>query len=553
MLRARSETTGDLSSIDTPQDDDSRETLLQSIKGFFLEEGPWWGCSFAFHVVLLSAVALLGGMIPNAPFSPEVEFSGAIPDVAESAEEIDRTKFVIPDEPVKPEKPEVVNFDKIDFKTIAETGFESSNVGNGDVPRGNDCADALPVTQRKEMFAGQSGMSVWGVGPGPGRIQGASHLVGDGKGHGNGLDFYSQRGRGGPPGTYLPVCEKRVAAALNWLARHQLPDGSWSLQGYATRCRDTTCSGPGAAQADAAATAMAVLPFLATGKTHKTKGLYQKTITDGLAWLIHHQKSDGDLRGGSTMYAHGLATIALCEAYGMTGDHPIGAAAQLAVNFLQAAQNKRTGGWRYQPGDEGDLSVAGWQIMALKSAQMAGLKVDGGAFQKAHDYLLATSAGQGGSGASSAGRGLFAYQPGGLPNRTMTSVGLLCSQYLGAVRDDPTMCDGTAYLMANLPEAPRRDLYYWYYATQVMHNQPGPEWDSWNRKIRELLVESQQREGCAAGSWDPQRPTPDPWGSQGGRLMMTSLATLTLEVYYRYIPLYKLEPGRAGEGTQKKP
>ena len=74
-----------------------------------------------------------------------------------------------------------------------------------------------------------------------------------------------------------------------------------------------------------------------------------------------------------------------------------------------------------------------------------------------------------------------------------------------------------------------------------MHNQPGPEWKTWNRKIRRILIETQATEGCAAGSWAPQTPSPDPWGSRGGRLMMTSLSALTLEVYYRYLPLYKVD------------
>ena len=74
-----------------------------------------------------------------------------------------------------------------------------------------------------------------------------------------------------------------------------------------------------------------------------------------------------------------------------------------------------------------------------------------------------------------------------------------------------------------------------------MHNVPGPQWDDWNRQMRRILIESQEKTGCAAGSWDPNKPDPDPWGNQGGRLMVTSLSCLTLEVYYRYLPLYKID------------
>jgi hypothetical protein len=79
----------------------------------------------------------------------------------------------------------------------------------------------------------------------------------------------------------------------------------------------------------------------------------------------------------------------------------------------------------------------------------------------------------------------------------------------------------------------------------VLHNAPGPQWDEWNRTMRRLLIETQEKTGCQEGSWDPNRPDPDPWGNQGGRLMVTSLCCLTLEVYYRYLPLYQLDRNRA--------
>jgi hypothetical protein len=105
------------------------------------------------------------------------------------------------------------------------------------------------------------------------------------------------------------------------------------------------------------------------------------------------------------------------------------------------------------------------------------------------------------------------------------------------------MLEGTQYLMQNLPDVrSRRDTYYWYYATQAMHNMLDADWDRWNRHMRRILVETQVTgRACAAGSWDPEKPFDDAWGHQGGRLMLTSLSCLTLEVYYRYLPLYKLD------------
>ena len=121
----------------------------------------------------------------------------------------------------------------------------------------------------------------------------------------------------------------------------------------------------------------------------------------------------------------------------------------------------------------------------------------------------------------------------------MTAVGVLCSQYLHAGKSDPVVVGGVQYLMANLPDESSRNFYYWYYASQVLHNMYDQDWDTWNRRMREILVREQVRTPAALGSWDPEKPVRDAWGPNGGRVMMTSFAALTLEVYYRYLPLYK--------------
>ncbi len=371
-------------------------------------------------------------------------------------------------------------------------------------------------------------------------------LRGPGHGPGHGHQAFIPGGSGGQPCT-----EYAVRLALEWLARHQSSEGNWSFKDYKSRCSDASCSGPGIVDADAAATAMGLLPFLAHGETHKTAGKHARVVANGLIWLVRHQKPDGDLSAGaaSQMYAHALATIALCEAYGMTGDKHVGTAAQAAVGFIEAAQNRQTGGWRYHPGEEGDTSVVGWQVMALKSAEMAGLKVDHASLELAARFLDSVAKGYHG--------GQYSYQPGGDATPTMTAVGLLCRQYLGAKRDDPLMTDGTQYLLAHLPEPGFHNLYYWYYASLVMHNIYYQPWDTWNRKMKRLLVQSQDVDAhcCARGSWDPNGPVKDQWGGHGGRLMMTSLSALTLEVYYRYLPLYALDGPRTalpGAVTEKK-
>ena len=194
--------------------------------------------------------------------------------------------------------------------------------------------------------------------------------------------------------------ERAVAAALNWLARHQLPGGNWSLGNYQQVCKDATCTGKGSAVSDAAATAMALLPFLAAGQTHREKGPYKRNIEAGLFWLVNNQKPDGDLSAGSgqRMYTHGLATICMCEAYGLSHDPKVRESAQKAINFIVAAQNPGRGGWHYHgtPDEPGDTSVVGWQIMGLKSGIMAGLDVPAATLTGASKWLKARHTARGG-------------------------------------------------------------------------------------------------------------------------------------------------------------
>lgn len=387
-------------------------------------------------------------------------------------------------------------------------------------------------------LVGAGGLGGVGIGIGEGQEPGSG---GQDSGFGARGAGYREAMVGAFGGT--KATERAVAAALNWLHRHQEPAGNWSLR-HTRRCVAPACSGSGTFQSDAAATAMALLPFLAAGQTHKSSGPYQKTIAKGVAWLVKHQRADGDLSVGASqpMYSHGLATIVLCEAYGLTRDSAIGYAARKAVRYIEMARCPHTAGWRYRPGDAGDLSVTGWQVMALKSAHMAGLGDESAALDATRPFLK--SCGKGNYG------GLFCYMPQREETVSMTAVGILCMQYLGSGRNDPGLAEGKKYLMDNLPDVENaRDIYYWYYATQVMHNYLGPEWDTWNRRMRRILIQTQEKYGCATGSWSPTHPSPDPWGKQGGRLYMTSLSALTLEIYYRYLPLFRIQ----GPGAPQDP
>ena len=135
---------------------------------------------------------------------------------------------------------------------------------------------------------------------------------------------------------------------------------------------------------------------------------------------------------------------------------------------------------------------------------------------------------------------MFAYQRDTEQTPSMSAVGLLCSQYLQVGREDASMAGGVQYLMANRPDNQNaRNIYYWYYATQVLHNMADQDWEAWNQRMQAVLLRTQAREGLGTGSWDPDRPFRDAWGPQGGRVMMTSLSALVLEVYYRYPPVYE--------------
>ncbi len=349
------------------------------------------------------------------------------------------------------------------------------------------------------------------------------------------------RQRGGSEGS-----EKAVEMGLDFLARHQNPDGSWSLhrfgggEGYEN-------AGYGQMQSDTAATGLALLAFLGAGYTH-TDGKYRLNVARALDFLLANQQSNGDLflpmdpasNRNVWLYSHGIAAIALCEAYGMTRDPLLRDPAQRALAFIAEAQHPQQGGWRYSPGRGSDTSVSGWQLMALKSGELAGLEVPPQCYALVERWLdTAQSTGQ---------PGLYVYRPASdiphqrEPSRVMTAEALLMRQYLGWKREHPDMLAGASHLHANLPRwegRGMRDAYYWYYATQVMFQMQGKFWIDWNNQLRSLLTSTQVAAGPLAGSWDPLGAVPDRWGREGGRIYVTCLHLLMLEVYYRHLPLYQ--------------
>ncbi len=167
--------------------------------------------------------------------------------------------------------------------------------------------------------------------------------------------------------------------------------------------------------------------------------------------------------------------------------------------------------------------------MALRSAKMALLDVPDNVFALARAFLDRVQADRTG--------GRYSYQPKSGPSPAMTAEGLLCRQYLGWPREHRGLQSGAEFLVEENPPSRRRpNMYYWYYATQVLHHLGGELWDRWNAEMRDTLVTMQETGGHAAGSWPPFG---DGHSMVGGRLYTTSLAVCTLEVYYRHLPLYR--------------
>ena len=160
--------------------------------------------------------------------------------------------------------------------------------------------------------------------------------------------------------------ERAVAAALGWIARHQSPDGSWNCKQFSNQCNDPSCRKhveKDAKEYPMAATAFGLLPFLAAGMSSESEGPYQSHIRNGLRWMTSNQDAKTGRLGTGNMYEHGLATIAICEAYGLSKDAKLRPLAQAAVRFTEDAQNDKSGGWHYvaNPPTPGDTSVLGWR------------------------------------------------------------------------------------------------------------------------------------------------------------------------------------------------
>ncbi|MGH7135900.1 MAG: squalene--hopene cyclase, partial [Pirellulales bacterium] len=319
---------------------------------------------------------------------------------------------------------------------------------------------------------------------------------------------------------------------------NQHADGRWDADRFGAgrdrRRVGTRDYGHVGLEADNGVTGLALLAFLGNGHTH-LEGDYRDTVARGLDFLLATQKSNGNLSGAADyfamMYCHGMAALAVSEAYAMTHDERLLAPVGKAIGYTLAAQDRTSGGWRYKPGETiCDTSQLGWQLMALKSAELAGIEMSVEARQGILRFLQTVASGRYG--------GLASYRPmnvaGERVTASMTAEALVCRQFLGLARSHPASDEAGNYIATALPGRGQSNFYYWYYATLAMFQLQGEHWERWKNALEPTLIASQRSEGELAGSWDPDAV----WGGHGGRVYSTALGALCLEVYYRFLPLY---------------
>jgi hypothetical protein len=310
--------------------------------------------------------------------------------------------------------------------------------------------------------------------------------------------------------------ERAIGLALLWLSRNQEADGRWDIKKHG-----------GNGNFDTAGAGFALLCYYGWGVSHKTPGKFQGTVQKALKWLVAQQKENGDLRGGGRMYCHGIAAIALCEAYALSKDPALKEPAEKAIELIIAAQDPAKGGWRYNPSPSGaDTSVTGWQYMALHSARMAGIEVEESVFENARRWFDHAGGGRHG--------GIYGYTGPEKNKPAMVATGMFCRQLDLVPPTDPRMPESAQVLKMRKINVKSPDYYYLYYGTLALYQHQGPIWADWNERLKETLPLLQKKTGAETGSWD----VGSAHAVAGGRIVSTTLATLSLEVYYRLLPMY---------------
>lgn len=319
-----------------------------------------------------------------------------------------------------------------------------------------------------------------------------------------------------------PESEMAVEEGLAWLARHQSDNGSWSDQG---KCEQEQPCQHLKYNAAVAETGLAILAFQAGGNYAFNDQKYSRQVKRGLDWLITQQKQDGCLFGPhSTWYEHGIATFALAEAcaVAIANDQEPDAryrnAAERAIRFTEQHQYAG-GGWQYEidSSSKGDTSVTGWQVLSLKSAMEAKIELAPDTIKRVQSFY---------ESCGDPSTGQTGYQSHSRSTDLTTAVGLIVQEFILKQPDSPLAQKAIEHLKrrASAKIGQSGDFYTLYNGTLAMFLARGDAWEQWNREVRDAVVQRQEKNGCARGSWNHKY----------GRTLDTAWAVLTLEVYYRY-------------------
>ncbi len=328
--------------------------------------------------------------------------------------------------------------------------------------------------------------------------------------------------------------ERTCTPALRWLHFHQdRPSGMWDADGFEKNCDPkygVHCSGHGASDQDLAATGLAVLAYLGNGHTHRV-GLYKKTVKYSLDWLTSQQAENGSF--GSKDFQNSIelqakATMALCEAFAVTRDYKLQLPSQKALNFL-LSRRRVDGGWKNgNKKGPSDIVTTAWCVLAMKAAKAARLDLPQRAFKEVLAFLD--------SRLPTLLKDKSPFQEG--KKLTAAAAAAISGIFCGRSRKDKKFVELIEYIDKSHPNwSDKGGPVYWYFGTYAMFMTNGEKWRNWCLDMKRALLPTQRTGGCADGSWNPVGPD----AKKLGRVGTTTLNTLTLDIYARYV---RANPGK---------
>lgn len=335
-----------------------------------------------------------------------------------------------------------------------------------------------------------------------------------------------------------------LSAGLEWLELHQDADGMWDADEFMKHDLEGRPSdGAGSAVHDVGVTSLGLLAFLGDGSTTRS-GPYRDVVKRASAWLQAQQGGSGLFGTNAShdfIYDHALATVAMCEAYALSGDRSLRAAAQLGIDYLESHRNPYAV-WRYQPRDgKNDSTVTGWCVLAYKTAEHVGLEINSNAMANALKWYDSVTDDLGRAGYVGPNE-LSSRHPGMHGSRfppdkgeALTAVALSSRFLLGQDPAQSPLMESGAQLILKKPPVWDEgdgsiDHYYWFYATNALHRMGGRYWQAWSSRLEAAVLDTQRTDDNFAGSWDPVGV----WGEDGGRVYSTAMLVLCLEAEYRY-------------------